>query len=69
VQQLLTGKKRLPGFSGEWKEVKLGEIGEIQTGNTPSKLESENWNGEYYWCTAEDMKSKYVNNTAIHLVS
>lgn len=64
MQQLLTGKKRLPGFKGEWKEVKLGEIGEIQTGNTPSKLESENWNGEYYWCTAEDMKSKYVNNTA-----
>lgn len=64
MQQLLTGKKRLPGFSEEWKEVKLGEIGEIQTGNTPSKLESENWNGEYYWCTAEDMKSKYVNNTA-----
>ena len=26
MQQLLTGKKRLPGFSGEWKEVKLGEI-------------------------------------------
>lgn len=64
MQQLLTGIKRLPGFEGKWKEVKLGEIGEIQTGNTPSKLESENWNGEYYWCTAEDMKSKYVNNTA-----
>jgi len=26
MQQLLTGKKRLPGFSGEWKEVRLGEI-------------------------------------------
>lgn len=26
MQQLLTGKKRLPGFSDEWKEVKLGEI-------------------------------------------
>ena len=26
MQQLLTGKKRLPGFSGEWKEVKLGDI-------------------------------------------
>ena len=25
MQQLLTGKKRLPGFSGEWKEVKLGK--------------------------------------------
>lgn len=26
MQQLLTGKKRLPGFSREWKEVKLGDI-------------------------------------------
>ena len=28
MQQLLTSKKRLPGFSGEWREVKLGEIAE-----------------------------------------
>jgi type I restriction enzyme S subunit len=27
MQQLLTGKKRLKGFEGEWKEVRLGEIG------------------------------------------
>lgn len=26
MQQLLTGKKRLEGFSGEWKRVKAGEI-------------------------------------------
>lgn len=26
MQQLLTGKKRLPGFSGEWKEVKMGDL-------------------------------------------
>ena len=26
MQQLLTGKKRLPGFSEDWKEIKLGEI-------------------------------------------
>lgn len=26
MQQLLTGKKRLPGFSEEWKNVKLGDI-------------------------------------------
>ena len=25
MQQLLTGKKRLPGFTGEWKKVKLGK--------------------------------------------
>ena len=27
MQQLLTKKKRLPGFSGEWKCVRLGELG------------------------------------------
>ncbi len=26
MQQLLTGKKRLKGFEGEWKEVRLGEL-------------------------------------------
>jgi type I restriction enzyme S subunit len=26
MQQLLTGKKRLKGFSGEWKEMSLGEM-------------------------------------------
>ena len=26
MQQLLTGKKRLKGFSGEWKRIKAGEI-------------------------------------------
>lgn len=26
MQQLLTGKKRIPGFTGEWKQVKLGEV-------------------------------------------
>ena len=26
MQQLLTGKKRLPGFSGEWEKHKLGEF-------------------------------------------
>ena len=32
MQQLLTGKKRLPGFSGEWKCVRLGELGCFYSG-------------------------------------
>jgi len=31
MQQLLTGKKRLPGFSGEWKEVQLGCMVDFST--------------------------------------
>lgn len=29
MQQLLTGKKRLKGFSGEWEEVRLDDIAEL----------------------------------------
>lgn len=32
MQQLLTGKKRLPGFAGEWKIGTLSEIAHIDTG-------------------------------------
>lgn len=38
MQQLLTGKKRLPGFSGEWIVQQLGEISEIVMGQSPSSL-------------------------------
>jgi type I restriction enzyme S subunit len=33
MQQLLTGKKRLPGFSGQWKEMRLREIGQFLKGS------------------------------------
>ena len=32
MQQLLTGKQRLPGFSGEWEVKRLGDIAPLQRG-------------------------------------
>lgn len=32
MQELLTGKKRLPGFSGEWEISRLGEVAPLQRG-------------------------------------
>ena len=37
MQALLTGKKRLNGFTDEWKTVKLGEIVDIQKGEQVNK--------------------------------
>jgi len=37
MQQLLTGKTRLPGFSGKWEMKRLGDVAEILKGNTLSK--------------------------------
>ncbi len=41
MQELLTGKRRLPGFSGEWVLKRLGEIANIKTGarNNQDKVE------------------------------
>lgn len=36
MQQLLTTKRRLPGFSDSWKKVKLGDICSIKKGKTLS---------------------------------
>jgi type I restriction enzyme S subunit len=40
MQQLLTGKKRLPGFGGGWEVKTLGEMADIKTGkkNNEDKL-------------------------------
>ena len=46
MQQLLTGKKRLPGFSDEWKEVKLGDIS-IKKSSTLQANSLEENNGEF----------------------
>lgn len=37
MQQLLTGKKSLPGFSGEWEVKKLGEVCVLEKGSQINK--------------------------------
>lgn len=38
MQQLLTGKKRLPGFSGEWEVKKLRDLGEFSGAGVDKKI-------------------------------
>lgn len=45
MQQLLTGKKRLPGFSGEWKKIFLDKLAQISTGN--KNTQDQVMNGNY----------------------
>lgn len=47
MQQLLTGKKRLPGFEGEWSTVKLGDLGDTYGGLT-GKTKEDFGSGEPY---------------------
>ena len=41
MQELLTGKTRLPGFTGEWTHKTLGEIGTFMKGRGVSVKESQ----------------------------
>jgi len=66
MSELLTGKRRLSGFSGEWETKKLGEITEIVSGGTPSTRMAEYWNGNINWCTPTDItgtSGKYLDST------
>lgn len=68
MQQLLTGRTRLPGFQGEWVERPLCEIGEIRSGGTPNTTQTQLWNGGVLWCTPTDVTTlrgrKYLKGTA-----
>lgn len=63
MQELLTGKRRLPGFDGEWKAFSISEIGKVITGATPSRQISGYWNGDFPWVSAQDFSGKYISNT------
>ena len=55
---------RFSGFNDDWVEKKLGEIGLIQTGNTPSTSEFENYSEDgLLWITPTDITSSYVVNS------
>ena len=45
MQELLTGKKRLPGFIGEWAHMELGKYGSLMKETINPQL----YSSEYFW--------------------
>lgn len=68
MQELLTAKRRLPGFEGEWVSKTLEELADIRSGGTPSTLNAAFWGGDVLWCTPTDITSlcggKYLSDTS-----
>ncbi len=68
MQELLTGRKRLPGFDAEWEFKQLRHLAEIRSGGTPSTTQSHFWDGPILWCTPTDITSlkghKYLSQTS-----
>ncbi len=66
MQQLLTAKKRLPGFDGEWEVSSIKSMGNTSSGGTPSSDNEEYWDGEILWATPTDITAltgKYIKTT------
>ena len=72
MQQLLTGKKRLPGFSGEWKKVKIGsfikEIDERSTVNNQYEILSVTKNGMVFQSSHFNKQIASENNVGYKVV-
>jgi type I restriction enzyme S subunit len=69
MQELLTGKKRLPGFSGEWEVRRLGELADMGSGGTPPSSNMAYYDGNIPWVAISDMTQggKYIGSTERNL--
>ena len=68
MQELLTGKKRLSGFSGEWKKQSFGKLCTICRGGSPRPIQNflTNEPNGVNWIKIGDVgvNDKYINSTA-----
>ena len=65
MQQIFAQKLRFADYIDEWKTIKLKDIGEINTGNTPSTAVDEYYSPKkYLWVTPSDISKKYIFDTA-----
>ena len=65
MQELLTGKKRLPEFSGKWDLARLDELGAWKGGMTPSMQNVSYWQGGTMpWISSGDVKAARLTATS-----
>lgn len=74
MQELLTGRRRLPGFPirpmkqtdigpipEDWEVKQLDKLTSISAGGTPSTNYPEYWNGSIPWMSSGELHSKYIS--------
>jgi type I restriction enzyme, S subunit len=55
MQQLLTGRTRLPGFETLWSDSAIADLAQIVSGGTPQSSVPVYWDGGIAWCTPTDI--------------
>lgn len=57
MQELLSGRRRLTGFKGNWCPIPLGDLGSWVGGGTPSMAREDYWtNGTIPWASSADIR-------------
>ena len=51
---------RFPEFEGEWEESTIGEMFDLYSGNTPSRLNKEHFKGTVNWISSGELKEHYI---------
>ena len=51
---------RFPEFQGEWEESSIGEMFDLYSGNTPSRLNKEHFKGTINWISSGELKERYI---------
>ena len=54
---------RFPEFYGEWCVSTIGEQFDLYSGNTPSRLNKEHFDGNVNWITSGELKEHYISDT------
>ncbi len=62
MQELLTGRRRLQGFSERWTPVRIGTIAECRAGGTPPTGVSTYWGGNIPWMSSGELHLKMVQD-------
>lgn len=71
MQELLTGKNRLPGFNGKWNEIRLGDVAKMNSGGTPDSKNAAYYSGTIPFLSISDMSNcgKFITHTQKHITS
>jgi len=67
VQQLFTGKKRLPGFREKWKLKTIGSFCSAFSGGTPSRTKEEYYGGTIPWVTSGKVNDRFIYSVSEYI--
>lgn len=62
MYELFSGRRRLPGFTGDWGKIRIGDFTDCTAGGTPSTRVKSFWGGQIPWMSSGELHLKRVQN-------